>query len=79
MNSLGDQLARGITELGMPVTDTVQRKLLKYLALIEKWNRVYNFTAVRDVTEMVSRHLLDSLAIVPYVSARFALDVGSGA
>jgi 16S rRNA (guanine527-N7)-methyltransferase len=74
-----DPLAHGIAELGLSVPSTTQQRLLAYLTLIEKWNRVYNLTAVRDPRDMLHRHLLDSLAVAPYVSARFALDVGSGA
>ena len=79
MIELGSPLARGIAELGLSVIDTMQRQLLEYLALIEKWNRVYNLTAVRDPRDMLHRHLLDSLSVAPHVSAHFALDVGSGA
>ncbi len=79
MIELGSPLARGIAELGLSVNDTMQRQLLEYLALIEKWNRVYNLTAVRDPRDMLHRHLLDSLSVAPHVSAHFALDVGSGA
>jgi len=75
----GDLLAHGIAKLGLSVPEATQHRLLDYLALVEKWNRVFNLTAVRDPKDMLYRHLLDSLAIVPYVSARLALDVGSGA
>lgn len=53
--------------------------LLNYLGLLAKWNRVYNLTAVREPEDMVSRHLMDSLAIVPLVGAGRVLDVGTGA
>jgi 16S rRNA (guanine527-N7)-methyltransferase len=76
---LGDLLAHGIAELGLAVPGTTQARLLAYLGLIEKWNRIYNLTAVRDPRDMLHRHLLDSLAVVPYVSAHLVLDVGSGA
>lgn len=77
------QLAAGITALGLTLPDGAEAKLLAYLALLDKWNRVYNLTAVRDVERMVSHHLLDSLAAVPYFqagcpNATRVLDVGSG-
>lgn len=53
--------------------------LLHYLHLLDKWNRAYNLTAVRDIETMVSRHILDSLAILPWVKGNHLLDVGSGA
>jgi len=77
--SLDQQLAQGCAELGLRVSADVQRKLLNYLALIAKWNRVHNLTAVRDSTKMVSAHLLDSLAVAPHLEAHTILDVGSGA
>ena len=56
----------------------MQASLLGYLALLSKWNRAYNLTAVRDPGEMVTRHLLDSLAIAPYLTGRRLIDVGTG-
>jgi 16S rRNA (guanine527-N7)-methyltransferase len=53
--------------------------MLEYLTLLQKWNRVYNLTAVRDPARMVSHHLLDALAVVPQLTAASVLDVGSGA
>ncbi len=53
--------------------------LLSYLALIAKWNRVHNLTALRDPDKMLSHHILDSLSVLPYISAQNLLDVGSGA
>lgn len=55
-----------------------QEKLLAFLGLLNKWNRAYNLTAVRDEREMVSRQLLDSLSILPWVTADHLLDVGAG-
>ena len=74
-----DQLQRGLIALGMTLQREVQQRLLDYIALIEKWNRVYNLTAIRDPEKMVSHHLLDSLAVAPHVHAEQLLDVGSGA
>ena len=62
------------------VLDTRQQDLLlAYLALMTKWNQTYNLTAVRDVHQMVIRHLLDSLAIAPHVTGHKLIDVGTGA
>ena len=58
------QLAAGIAALGLVLPEGAEAKLLAYLALLDKWNRVYNLTAVRDTERMVSHHLLDSLAAV---------------
>ncbi|HSX87464.1 MAG TPA: 16S rRNA (guanine(527)-N(7))-methyltransferase RsmG [Pseudomonas sp.] len=75
-----EELARGALELGVEVSPQQQEQLLAYLALLIKWNKAYNLTAVRDPDEMVSRHLLDSLSVVPYVvdGGDNWLDVGSG-
>jgi 16S rRNA (guanine527-N7)-methyltransferase len=72
-------LADGIAELRLAVPPETQQRLLAYLDLIAKWNRVYNLTAIRDTASMVSAHLLDSLAVVPHLSAQTVLDIGSGA
>ena len=76
------ELERGLAELALQLPNEAQERLLRYLALLAKWNRTYNLTAVRDPLEMVHNHLLDSLAILPHLplesSARIA-DVGSGA
>ena len=77
--SLAEKLAQGCAELGLRVSGSTQRKLLDYLALIAKWNRVHNLTAVRESAMMVSDHLLDCLAVVPHLEAYTVLDVGSGA
>lgn len=71
-------LARGIAEMGLNVSRETQEKLLAYLALLQKWNKVYNLTAIRDPLEMVTLHLLDSLSVLPYVKTKNLLDVGSG-
>lgn len=75
-----EELAQGALELGVEISPKQQEQLLAYLALLIKWNKAYNLTAVRDPDEMVSRHLLDSLSVVPYVldAGDNWLDVGSG-
>lgn len=77
--SLQEKLARGIAELGQDIDAATQQKLLDYLALLEKWNKVHNLTAVRDPQEMVTLHLLDSLSVLPHIKSGRLLDVGSGA
>jgi 16S rRNA (guanine527-N7)-methyltransferase len=64
--SVDTQLSAGIAALGLTLPAGAEEKLLAYLALLDKWNRVYNLTAVRDAERMVSHHLLDSLAAVPF-------------
>jgi 16S rRNA (guanine527-N7)-methyltransferase len=83
--ALADRLASGAEALGVALSPLQQEQLLAYLALIQKWNQVYNLTAVRDPQEMLSHHLLDSLAVIPPLRRHAAgrplrlLDVGSGA
>lgn len=75
-----EELCEGARELGVELSAEQHEQLLAYLALLIKWNKAYNLTAVRDPDEMVSRHLLDSLSVVPYVveAGDNWLDVGSG-
>jgi len=76
---LGRRLENGVTEIGLSLGRDERNKLLQYLALLEKWNRVYNLTAIRDREKMISGHLLDCLAVIPYVTGARVLDAGSGA
>jgi 16S rRNA (guanine527-N7)-methyltransferase len=75
-------LNEGIEQLGIAVTAAQRQKLLDYVALLGKWNAVYNLTAIRDPRQMLIQHILDSLAIIPFLTRRTgpqsALDVGSG-
>ena len=75
---LASVLASGISEMGLEVDAEAQTKLLAYLALLQKWNKVYNLTAIRDPLEMVTLHLLDSLSVLSYLKISNLLDVGSG-
>ncbi len=63
----------------LELPEDAQVKLLAYLGLLTHWNQAYNLTAVRDPTDMVSRHLLDSLAVLPYLHGVALADLGSGA
>jgi len=95
MQLLSDKLRVGLQDLGLLVNDERQAQLLAYMDLIAKWTKVYNLTAVRDADEMLTHHLLDSLAVIAplhrelakldlaehsLTSPRFRLlDVGAGA
>lgn len=72
-------LDEGLARLEISPTTEQREQLLELLALLHKWNRAYNLTAVRSLDEMVSRHLLDSAAVLPYITGPRLLDVGSGA
>lgn len=77
--NLKAQLQEGIDSLGLPLNDEQVEKMMAYLALLVKWNSVYNLTSVRDPAEMVKQHLLDSLSAVhAFTQAKNVLDVGSG-
>ena len=71
-------LASGLQQMGIDLPAAAQEKLLAYVALLYKWNKTYSLTALREQDKAVSHHLLDSLAILPYVPAGPLLDVGSG-
>ncbi len=72
------ELAQGIAELGLDLSQETQEKLLAFRDLLLKWNKTYNLTALRDPAQAISHHLLDSLAILPHVGPEPLLDVGSG-
>lgn len=70
------KLVSGIDELGL---SAAANPFMQYLLLLQKWNQTYNLTAVRDLDTMVSRHVLDSLAIMSWIKGHRVLDVGTGA
>jgi 16S rRNA (guanine527-N7)-methyltransferase len=77
--ALSAVLGEGIAAMHLDVSPAQQDKLMDYLALMFKWNAVYNLTSLRDPMQMVTHHLLDSLAAVPaFAGAQNVLDVGSG-
>ena len=71
-------LRTGLDRLGLPLADAAQGKLLAYVELLVKWNKVHNLTAIRDPEAMISQHLLDSLAVLPHLPSGALADVGSG-
>ena len=91
--SAAEKLSQGLAQLKMALPAETQQTLLAYVALVQKWNKVYNLTAVRDEDRILTHHLLDSLAVVPHLTSMTAvtalavtaatpltiLDVGSGA
>ena len=77
--SVAAKLAEGVAELGFALPPEAEARLIEYLALLQKWNRIYNLTAVREPSKMVSQHLLDCLTVAPHAKAATLLDVGSGA
>jgi 16S rRNA (guanine527-N7)-methyltransferase len=76
---LRQQLEFGLKQMGLHYSVEVQQKLVHYIQLIARWNKTFNLTAIRDVEEMVSKHLLDSLVVQPYLEGSLILDIGSGA
>ncbi|HSG02281.1 MAG TPA: 16S rRNA (guanine(527)-N(7))-methyltransferase RsmG [Marinobacterium sp.] len=75
---LARRLSLGLNELGIDTTPLQEQQLLAYLGLMQKWNKAYNLTAIRDPEQMLIRHLFDSLAVAPHVSPTDLIDVGSG-
>jgi 16S rRNA (guanine527-N7)-methyltransferase len=79
--TLGPALAGGIRALGLDIDAAAQAKLVAYVALLEKWNRTHNLTAIRDPERMLTHHLLDALAVLPHFPRSASLrlvDIGSG-
>jgi 16S rRNA (guanine527-N7)-methyltransferase len=72
-------LAAGLAGLGLASESGLARRLLAYVALLQRWNSAYNLTGARQPVDIVHRHVLDSLAVRPYLRGRRILDVGSGA
>ena len=77
--ALEASLQQGAQALGIELDQQQQQQMLAYLALLAKWNRTYNLTSIREPAQMMTHHLLDSLAVVPaFAAAEHVLDVGSG-
>lgn len=73
------RLRAGCADMGLALDEPVLQKLLAYLAGLVKWNQAFNLTAIRDPLEMVDKHLLDSLSILPHVGEGALIDIGTGA
>ena len=75
----GDLFESGLAHMGLVLNEETQEKLLRYVALLEKWNKVYNLTAVREPERMIGLHILDSLSVLSHIKgSRNVLDVGTG-
>lgn len=77
--SLRQRLCAGVAELALVLDESAIERLLDYVELLARWNQAYNLTAVRDPVDMVTRHVLDSLAVVPHLRGESLADLGSGA
>ncbi len=75
---LEQQLYQGLVALGLEQSADVQAQLLRFIQLLAKWNKTYNLTAIRQPADMVAKHLLDSLAILPFLQSGNIIDIGTG-
>lgn len=78
LSHLQPQLVAALDDLQLELSGAQIDSLMTYLELLQKWNKVYNLTAIRDPQEMLVKHLIDSLAVVPFVDSESLIDVGSG-
>ncbi len=78
VTDLQSRLLAGAGAMGVQLSERQVEQLLAYLQLFHKWNRTYNLSAVRELPQQLDRHLLDSLSVVPYVTAERLIDVGTG-
>ena len=79
VNSELQQLRDAASEIGLRLSDQQLSQLMSYVDLLEKWNAAFNLTAVRDRAELISRHVVESLSIAPFLSGTYRADIGTGA
>lgn len=79
METCGQIIQQGLYELDIPSKDTQLDVLLCFIKLIEKWNKIYNLTAIKKPEEMARLHILDSLTVLPYIKGQRVADIGTGA
>jgi 16S rRNA (guanine527-N7)-methyltransferase len=72
-------LEQGIKGLDLVLTENQVEKLIAFIRILTKWNKIYNLTAYIDLKKMITHHILDSLSILPFITQKNTLDVGSGA
>ena len=73
-----EKLVRGAAALDVELTEHQCDRMLRYMELMQKWNRTYNLTAVRSEADMLTHHLLDSLSVLPHLASSSVADIGSG-
>lgn len=73
------KLIDGASRMGIELTDAQQDSLMQYMAMLVKWNKVYNLISRKETNDIVSVHLLDSLSVLPYINGPLVIDVGTGA
>lgn len=78
MSELHKRLDSGLAALALELDETTRERLIDYVGLLVKWNKAYNLTAVREPLQMMTRHILDSLAVVPHIQEQRMIDVGTG-
>ena len=74
-----ERLLRATQTIGLSVSSDQIKQLVAYLDLLEKWNRTYNLTAIKNRREMFNRHLVESISIAPFLSGKRRVDAGTGA
>lgn len=77
--NLEKKLSQGLAAMGLSLAPEAPARLAAFLKTLERWNAAYNLTAVREIEQMVARHVLDSLSVLPYVRGPRVIDVGTGA
>lgn len=77
-NDLRRTLDIGLEKIDLDLENNVRVALIDYVSLLHRWNRTYNLTGVRDPAQMVCRHILDCLVVVPYICGSRLLDIGTG-
>ena len=73
-----NKLTRLLDEAGISLSDHQKNQLVAYVGMLDKWNKAYNLTSVRDPNEMLVRHILDSIVVAPYLQGTRFIDVGTG-
>jgi len=73
-----NKLSRLLAEAGISLTDHQKNQLVAYVGMLDKWNKAYNLTSVRDPNEMLVRHILDSIIVAPHLKGTRFIDVGTG-